>query len=99
MKVYELIGLLQECDQEAEVRIMCQPNYPFENAVSGVAVREEFTQAECECDARFTEPHEEGCPAGGELEYEDGLEARDVFICEGPQERYGSKEAFLLART
>ena len=95
MTVNELIELLQECDPEAEVRIMSQESWPFENAIAGVAIREQFTQAECECDRLITEPHEQDCPADGELEFERGLEGNDVFILEGQQERYGSKEAWL----
>ena len=33
MTVNELIGLLQDCDPEAEVRIMSQESWPFENAI------------------------------------------------------------------
>jgi len=60
MTVNELIGLLQECDPEAEVRIMSQEGWPFEN---GVAVREEFGGEECNCEYGIGEPHEEGCAA------------------------------------
>lgn len=98
MTVQELIERLQECDPDAEVRIMSQESWPFENAISGVAVREDFAVEACECDHRFDEPHEEGCPALDD-EYDDGLEAHDVFIVEGAQERYGSKNAWLAARS
>lgn len=36
MTVSELIGYLQECDADAEVRIMMQENWPFECAIRGV---------------------------------------------------------------
>lgn len=97
MTVQELIELLQGCDPEAEVRIMSQQSWPFENTVHGVAVREDFgDDSSCECDHRITEPHEEGCPATDG--YEEGLKANDVFIVEGEQERYGSTEAWTAAR-
>ena len=44
MKVSELIELLQDQDPDAEVMIMSQENWPFENAVAGVAVREQDVQ-------------------------------------------------------
>ena len=97
MTVSELRELLEGCDPEAEVRIMSQESWPFENAIRGVVTREEVGgEEECDCDHRVTEPHEEGCPAGGEPQYPDGAEARDVFIVEGAQERYGSKAAWNL---
>ncbi len=50
-------------------------------------------------DHRIGEPHEQGCPAKDEDEdYPDGLEGKDVFIVEGRQERYGSKDAWAVAR-
>ena len=39
MKVKELIDLLEEQDPDAEVLIMSQQNWPFENGVYGVTVR------------------------------------------------------------
>ncbi len=62
----------------------------------GVCVREDMPAEddECQWDRRFTEPHEEGCPATEEQVYEDGLQSNDVFIVEGQQERYGSKGAW-----
>ena len=89
MKVSELIELLQDQDPDAEVMIMSQENWPFENAVAGVAVREEFVDdddEDCEDDER-EEPR-----------YEKGTAANDVFLVEGQQLRYGSKTPFRLAR-
>ena len=89
MKVSELIELLQDQDPDAEVMIMSQESWPFENAVAGVAVREEFVDdddEDCEDDER-EEPR-----------YEKGTAANDVFLVEGQQLRYGSKTPFRLAR-
>jgi hypothetical protein len=44
MKVHELISLLEECDPEAEVYTMVQPNYPFECAFDGVATRGDWVR-------------------------------------------------------
>ena len=98
MTVSELINRLEECDPEAEVRIMMQESWPFECEVDGVAVRESFGEEACDCVHRLDEPHEEGCPAEDDEDYGDGLKGNDVFIVEGRQERYGSKEAWLAAR-
>ena len=100
MTVNELIELLQACDGQAEVRIMSQEGWPFENAIAGLAVREDFAGEECDCDHHITEPHDAGCSAaaGEDGEYEDGLAANDVFIVEGEQERYGSKDAWAVTR-
>lgn len=38
--------LLEDHDPDAEVMIMSQENWPFENAVAGVAVREEMIEDE-----------------------------------------------------
>jgi len=86
MKVSELIELLQDQDPEAEVMIMSQENWPFENAVAGVAVREEFVDDE-DCDEDERE----------EPRYEKGTAPSDVFIVEGQQLRYGSKAAWRVA--
>ena len=88
MKVSELIELLQDQDPDAEVMIMSQENWPFENAVAGVAVREEFVDdddEDCEDDER-EEPR-----------YEKGTAPNDVFLVEGRQLRYGSKAAWRVA--
>lgn len=86
MKVSELIELLQDQDPDAEVMIMSQQNWPFENAVAGVAVREEFVDDE-DCDEDERE----------EPRYEKGTAPSDVFIVEGQQLRYGSKAAWRVA--
>lgn len=36
MTVRELIGVLEEQDPDAEVRLMIQPSWPFEHAIAGV---------------------------------------------------------------
>ena len=97
MTVSELRELLEGCDPEAEVRIMSQESWPFENAIRGIAVREDFPGEDCNCDHRLNEPHEEGCAAEDESTPED-CAANDVFIVEGEQERYGDKSAWEVVR-
>ena len=97
MTVSELLELLEGCDPEAEVRIMSQESWPFENAVRGIAVREDFAGDACECDHRSDGPHEDGCPSEDDGTPEN-CAANDVFIVEGEQERYGDKSAWEVVR-
>lgn len=94
MTVAELLALLEGCEPEVEVRIMSQEGWPFENAIEGVAVREDFASEECTCDRRIGEEHDEECAARGEDAFPPGTAPNDVFIVEGRQERYGSKSAW-----
>lgn len=88
MKVKELIEILQDLEPDAQVLIMSQQSWPFENSVCGVAVREEFNDDDEEDEG--DEPEERS--------YERGTSANDVFIVEGQQLRYGSKAAWGAAR-
>ena len=45
MKVKDLIEILDGMNPEAEVRIMSQKNWPFENSIYGVFARGEFEDA------------------------------------------------------
>ena len=90
MKVRNLIEILEDQDPEAEVLIMSQENWPFENAIAGVAMREDFVDDDEEDD-------DEDDEAGTERRYEKGTAPNDVFIVEGQQLRYGSKAAWNAA--
>jgi hypothetical protein len=90
------MGLLEDLDPDATVRIMMQENWPFECEVRGVVTRDQLGSDECDCDRKIGEPHDEECMAFGDDEYEGGLQGNDVFIVEGRQERYGSKTAWDL---
>lgn len=46
MTVGELIARLEACDPEARVLVLSQPSWPFECALAGVAVREDFEDAD-----------------------------------------------------
>lgn len=87
MKVQELIDLLEEQDPDADVLIMSQQNWPFENAVYGVTVRSELTGEDDD---------EEDVEPAPDRRREDGA-SNDVFIVEGSQLRYGSKTAWDVA--
>ncbi len=82
MKVKELIDILEEQDRDAEVLIMSQQSWPFENAVYGVASREDLREGDDDDEPGATR--------------ESGASS-DVFIVEGQQLRYGSKAAWRVA--
>jgi hypothetical protein len=85
MKVKELIAILEEQDPDADVLIMSQENWPFENNVYGVTVRSEIEEND--------DDEEDETPAPRR----DGRASNDVFIVEGRQLRYGSKTAWDVA--
>jgi hypothetical protein len=88
MKVKELIDILEDQDPDAEVLIMSQQSWPFENGVYGVTVRSEM-------DGDDDDDSNEDAPAATEAR--DGRATNDVFIVEGSQLRYGSKTAWDVA--
>jgi hypothetical protein len=103
VKVEELKELLDQYDDELEVRLAIQPHYPFECSISSVTSRSEalgqigheFVPIE------QTDPPDENldsedplCSVCGDTEFDDAhddTEAECVFILEGEQERYASK--------
>ena len=89
MKVNELIEILQEMDPEAEVLIMSQQSWPFENDLAGVCQRSDLVE---EDDGEVEEEDQGRCIGG------DELPSNDVFLVEGTQLRYGSKRAWDVAR-
>ena len=88
MKVKELIDILEEQDPDAEVLIMSQQNWPFENGVYGVTVRSEMDGDDEDGE------NEDGADTTAAR---DGRATNDVFIVEGSQLRYGSKTAWDVA--
>ncbi len=91
MTVAELIEALQDYDEEAEVRLMTQQNYPFENALQGVTDSEEIRHTcdheDCDCD--LDECDDPDCP---DCQEQDTV----VFLVEGNQLGYGNKNAWNL---
>jgi len=86
MTVSELMNLLEDCDPDAEVLILNQPSYPFENSIMGVTVRSEISGED-------DEDEDDEAPSSRE----DGTRPNDVFILEGQQLRYGSRDAWAAA--
>ena len=90
MKVRDLIELLSEFDEDADVILGIQPSWPFEHRIKGLVQRRDFTDPEPE-DYRDGEPE-------GDSGYRDSFTTRgkpnDVVICEGGQIRYGSRDMF-----
>lgn len=78
--------------------MMMQEHWRFENAIAGIAVREDFIGEPCDCDRRLNEPQEECCLRLDKSGYAEGIAANDVFIVEGQQERYCDKGAWVVAR-
>lgn len=89
MKKRELMAILSELDDDAEVYLMMQQKWPFECSLAGVAVRKDFTDSGDEEDCSVDAPS--GATRGGER-------ANDIFLVEGAQLRYGSKAAWEVAR-
>lgn len=59
MTVGELKDLLEDMDDDVEVRLMTQENYPFENAVQGCCLRSEMHGEDEEEEAESVESQEE----------------------------------------
>ena len=86
MTINELIERLEDYRDEiggdAEVRLMTQSNWPFENDIFGLASGEEINDA-----ADDQEPND-----GGDVDAD-----QVVYICEGQQLCYGTKRAWEVA--
>ncbi|MEQ8785118.1 MAG: hypothetical protein RIC55_02430 [Pirellulaceae bacterium] len=86
MTINELIERLEEYRDviggDAEVRLMTQSNWPFENGIFGLASGEEVNGTADEDD-----PHDDGDVDADQV----------VYICEGQQLGYGTKRAWQVA--
>lgn len=97
MTVARLIDLLSEYPEDAIVHVMSQESYPFENTVAGVVARSEFMDE----DEELEDGQELNCTdmsTGESKTLKGGGKTTDVFILEGSQLRYGSKEAWNVCR-
>lgn len=93
MKVSKLIELLSDLDPDADVYVMSQRSYPFENALDGVTIREDFV----DCDDDDVEADDDPEAPGPDDRWsapESKLPRNDVFLLEGRQLRYGSSAAW-----
>lgn len=88
MTIDEMIEMLEDYKNEiggdAEVRLMTQHNWPFENAVYGMASGAEINEGEDEDDE---DDRDQDVP-------DDAV----LYIVEGSQLGYGSKRAWEVAR-
>ncbi|MCA9135586.1 MAG: hypothetical protein KDB00_02475 [Planctomycetales bacterium] len=89
MTVGQLIALLEEYRDEhgedAEVRLMTQENWPFENRIAGVTSGAETNEASNDDPSEY-------------LDDQDVAEDAIVYIVEGGQICYGSKRAWETCR-
>ncbi len=85
MTINELIERLEEYRDavggDADVRLMTQSNWPFENGIFGLASGEEINNAGDD------DPDDDG----------DVEADRVIYICEGEQLCYGTKRAWEVA--
>jgi hypothetical protein len=79
----QLVRYLEDYDDNCEVRIMTQQNWPFENAISDVVCNEDIPSRERE-DEEFETKDYDGKPNP----------KNRVFIVEGRQMCYGNKRAW-----
>jgi hypothetical protein len=80
LTVGELIARLEDYDEDAEVRLMTQQSWPFENSVHGIVDANEMGNEDGD---EEPDPHD----------YQDNGPA-PVYIVEGRQLGYGNKNAW-----
>jgi len=86
MTIQELIDRLQDFDPNAEVRLMTQENWPFQNSIRGICdARDLRDEDECDC-------AEAKCPCCNPDEPDEV-----AYIVEGSQLGYGNKNAWNIA--
>jgi len=86
VNVRDLMDLLDQYDGDAEVRLMTQESYPFQNSIRGCASAEEIGPDPDEVDEEG-EPE----PLG---DFNGPVEGNTVYILEGRQLGYGYKAAW-----
>jgi len=84
MTVGELIQILEQLDEDTEIRIASQPSWPFEYSISGVTTK---SRAE-----KVDSNEEEIVGADEGLDNPDGADI--AYIVEGEQMCYASKSLF-----
>ena len=99
MNVTELIALLEDYDGDLEVRYMAQPNWPFEYSLDGlVSSRNEMVQVQGIEVPSHSDDHEAGfrflTEEEAAFEIEQSGKKDCVFLLEGSQLCYGSKDAW-----
>jgi len=89
MRVVDLKEILENYDDDLEVRFMAQPNWPFEYSIQGAVSRNEMNE----------DANDEDGEGDEEFEDEDGEEDPNkpkdcLFLVEGSQLCYGSRRAW-----
>lgn len=79
MKVSKLIELLSDLDPDAEVYVMSQRSHPFEDALDGVTIREDFVDRDDDDEEAYDDA-EAPSPDGGWSAPESKLPRNDVFL-------------------
>jgi hypothetical protein len=95
MTVGQLREILEDLPDDAEVKLMTQQHYPFENGIRGVCQRSDFTEDEYDKDASEAQKH----AARVHAKEDPDSNPEDVFIVEGAQLCYGNKNAWDAARS
>lgn len=89
MTVGHLIKILEVLDEDMEIRMASQPNWPFEYSIFGVTTKSRYSDEE---DGREDDPP--GDPPDGPPEEQKEDPPDIAFIVEGEQLCYGSKKAW-----
>jgi hypothetical protein len=87
MTVQELIERLQDFDPEAEVRLLTQMHWPFQNEILGLCENRDLNESQNDC----------GCGKDDCPDCNPDEEGKIVFIVEGEQLGYGNKKAWEVA--
>ncbi len=98
MNVRDLIERLEDEDPNAEVRMMCQQQWPFEYSIYGICSSSQLVEEdESEEEDEEELPHDhmlvDRHPGTGITE-----KPKCVFLVEGSQLSYGNKNAWEVAR-
>lgn len=100
MTVRDLIRELEVQEPDAEVRLMSQPSWPFEYSIDGVWLPPERKHGGTSClkSPDYDLEEEDGDPCAAcdtdGFEPEDPPEAGVVYLTEGTQLAYGTKDAW-----
>ena len=85
MKVSELLELLEDMPEDAEVRLAHQPSWPFEYSIDQVVEVDGKSDHCTECGYQWPVHAEKGCD---ETEPDDTDEPSIVYLAEGEQLGY-----------
>jgi hypothetical protein len=86
MKVIDLKEVIENLDDDVEVRLMIQPNYPLEYRVEGITTDMDIANAEADRDCEATGIAPRSHPAADD--------PKVVYLLEGTQIGYGKKIAW-----